>query len=113
MRKHYTGKERAELVDLVGGGLTTVAEAARQLGVTRSTAYSWMRGTANAGAGRSSARAGGTEAPLAKPTFVQLVRSGEASSVLVVRIGGAQIQVRGGFDAKLLRAVVEALGGTP
>jgi hypothetical protein len=34
-----------------------------------------------------------------------------ARSVLTVRVGGAYIELRRGFDQRLLREVVDALGG--
>jgi len=45
------------------------------------------------------------------PTFVRLVRAGDLATTVAVRIGGAEIQVRHGFDSDLLRAVVQALQG--
>jgi hypothetical protein len=43
------------------------------------------------------------------PTFVQLIRADDTGSVIEVRIGRTAIQVRRGFDAELLRAVIELL----
>jgi transposase-like protein len=111
MRKHYTGKQRTELVDMVRSGGTTVAEAAARLGVAPSTAYYWVRGTAT-GRGRRSRQAREAKATLlGQPTFVRVVSSGGVDAVMAVRVGAAEIQVRRNFDAELLRAVVEALGG--
>ncbi len=43
--------------------------------------------------------------------FVRLeVAPAEARGHLFVEVGGARVQVERGFDAKLLRAVVDALG---
>jgi len=41
---------------------------------------------------------------------VQVVRAVDLAATLAVRVGNAEVQVRRGFDADLLRAVVEALG---
>lgn len=43
--------------------------------------------------------------------FVRLeVARGERRDHLIVEVSGARVQVERGFDAKLLRAVVDALG---
>lgn len=96
MRKIYKRSERAELVAAVQRG-EPVPSAARRLGVTTSTAYAWMR------------RSEGSDP--APPTFIELVTAGTSSAALVVRVGTAEIEVRAGFDAGLLRAVVAALDG--
>jgi transposase-like protein len=106
MRKHYTSRQRSELVDLVTTGRATMSEAAARLGVTPSTAYYWMKRKRDAEAGfsrTSKARR------VAGPTFVRLVSSSEVQAAIAVRVGGAEVQVRRDFDADLLRAVVEAL----
>jgi transposase-like protein len=114
MRRHYTGEQRSELIDLVATGRATVSAAAKRLGVTASTAYYWMK---QAGAGRPRRRAtvrharSGTRQPLVSPTFARLVRAGDLASTIAVRVGGAEVEVRRGFDADLLRAVVQALRG--
>lgn len=104
MRRRYTDEERSTLVGLVTERRATVAEAARQLGVTGSTAYHWMKRAAEAPKERRN-RAG------AAPAFVQVVRATELGVTMAVRVGRAEVQVGRGFDAELLRAVVEALGG--
>ena len=86
------------------GGRATVAEAARQVGVTASTAYHWLKRT-----GEASRR--GRRGAAAPPTFVQVVRAAEVAATIAVRVGRAEVQVGRGFDAVLLRAVVEALRG--
>ena len=113
MRKRYTGEQRSALVDLVTAGRATVSEAAAQMGVTASTAYNWMKQAAAA-----PMRQGAEQRALSRrrrrlvpPTFVQLVRTGDLAATIDVRIGSAEVQVRRGFDADLLRAVVEALRG--
>lgn len=111
MRKRYTGKQRAELVDLVRSG-ATVAEAARRLGVTPSSAYLWMKNPTTAGAGQSAGRSRAPSAPLlGEPTFVRVVPSDGIAGTITVRVGAAEIHVRRDFNAEFLRAVVEALGG--
>lgn len=88
-----------------------MVEAAARLGVSLSTAYSWTRGAAPvvSGAGPRRARAAEVLSP-AGPTFVQVVPS-RAATPMSVKVGAAEIQVRRGFDADLLRAIIEALGG--
>ncbi|MBA3844480.1 MAG: transposase [Actinobacteria bacterium] len=114
MRRRYTGEQRSALVDLVRAGRATVSEAAVRAGVTKSTAYGWMQ---QAAAGRGNRRnaesrgGAGRTRPMAPPTFVRLVRAGDLVTTVAVRIGGAEIEVRRGFDADLLRAVVQALQG--
>ncbi|HEX4116478.1 MAG TPA: transposase [Solirubrobacteraceae bacterium] len=114
MRKRYTGEQRRALVDLVTDGRATVSEAAARLGVTASTAYLWVKQAAAAAPRRRGAekrdpsRSG---AQLVPPTFVQLVRDGDVAAPIAVRVGNAEVQVRRGFDADLLRAVVQALEG--
>lgn len=112
MRRRYTGEQRSDLIDLVTTEGATVAEAAKRLGVTASTAYHWMKQAgAEAPGRRSTERHGLWTRPPVSPTFVRLVRAGDLAATIAVRIGGAEIEVRRGFDADLLRAVVQALGG--
>ena len=75
-----------------------MAEAASRLGVTLSTAYKWRRDAATTAT--------------AAPTFVRVVRHREIeAAAIVVRVAGAEVEVRRDFDAELLREVVEALRG--
>ena len=114
MRRHYTGEERSELIELVTTGQTTVAGAAKRLGVTASTAYHWVKEAGAGPPGRRSAERQGLSRktmPPISPTFVRLVRAGDLAARIAVRIGGAEVEVQRGFDAELLRAVVEALRG--
>jgi transposase-like protein len=114
MRRHYTGKQRSALVDLVTTGRATVMEAAGQLGVTASTAYYWIK---QAGAGAPRRKGGAPRAlprrnrALVPTTFVQVVRARDLAARITVRVGRAEVQVQRGFDAELLRAVVNALPG--
>ena len=80
----------------------TVREAAEHVGVTLSTACKWMR-DASLEPSRGLARS--------TPTFVRVLPSREADMAISVRVGVAEIQVRRDFDADVLRAVVQALGG--
>jgi transposase-like protein len=114
MRRRYTHEQRCELIDLVTEGGATVPEAAARLEVPHSTAYKWLRNTtarpARAGKAARAARSAG-ELAATPSTFVQLVRAGEVSPMITVQISGAAIEVRRGFDAAVLRSVVEALRG--
>jgi hypothetical protein len=44
--------------------------------------------------------------------MARVVRAARPASCLTVRVGGANIEVRTGFDRTLLRELVDALGGT-
>jgi len=80
--------------------------------VLPSTAYNWMRRERATVRGLQAHRSPTPEGrPVAEPTFVRLVPSSEVQAAIAVRVGGAEIRVRRDFDADLLRAVVEALGG--
>lgn len=105
MRKQYTADKRAQLVELVTSRGMTIAAAAAQLGVHSSTASYWVRGA------KASHRRAAPAAPSTEPsqTFVQLVKASAAPSALEIRLGRIAIRVQPGFDASLLRAVVEAL----
>jgi transposase-like protein len=89
---------RGELIQAVRRG-AAVATAAGRVGVPLSTAYQWVR----------AAKAEAAPAP----TFVEVVAERSTRSTIRVRIGAAEIEVRAGFDARLLREVVDALGGEP
>src|SRR4051794_12400568 len=109
MRRDYTAEQRAELIDNVAAGHETVVEAATRLGVAESTAYAWVRRAGPKTRRRDLASRLRKTAAVAAPTFVQLVRTGGPDGLLEVQIGAASLQVRRGFDAELLRAVVAAL----
>lgn len=109
MRKSYTRAERGELIAAVTMRGEPVAAAAARLGVGVATAYDWVRAAKGRGRGSPKRRRdGGDQGP--QPTFARLVPAG-AGTPLVVRAGGAKIEVRAGFDGALLRAVVAALHG--
>ena len=115
MGRQYTGEQRSELVELVTAGQSTLPGAAARLGVPYSTASYWVRKASKpnqAGKTTRTHRLAKTRA-ITAPAFLQLVRPGDIGAMLEVRVGGAEIHVRRGFDGQLLRAVVEALrGGT-
>jgi transposase-like protein len=105
MRRHYTEKQRGQLIDLVASG-RSVTEAAAQLGIGRSTASYWVRrAEAKAREVRQRDARAGTDQ---RPPFVRLVREREVGSV-EIRVGGATLRVTSGFDAELLRAIVATL----
>lgn len=112
MRRQYTAEERREFIDLVTTGRATISEAAARLGVPPSTAYYWARkAAAQPRPTRKPTRALVPAKPpsASPPPFVQLIRASDTGAVIEVRIGGTAIQVRPGFDAELLRAVIELL----
>lgn len=61
---------------------------------------------------RSAVRRVGTTGTTPKVELVPVVVSKVGPAPLWVEIGGARVEVRGGFDAALLRDVVVALRGT-
>jgi transposase-like protein len=113
MRRHYTAEKRAQLVELVTSTGATIAAAAAELDVQKSTASYWVR-TARKPArrarrSRSATPATPSTARTAEPTFARLVRGSVAAHSIEVWTGKVAIRVRPGFDAELLRAVVAAL----
>ena len=48
-----------------------------------------------------------------RPTFVEVVheRAERERTTILVRVGVAEIEVRAGFDVRLLRELADALGG--
>ena len=109
MRKRYTRSEHDELLHAVRTQGEPVAVAAARLGVVVSTAYNWVRDAGKA----TRVDKAGAPAASARPTFVELVPVPRrpADGPLIVRVGAAEVVVPMGFDAALLRAVVDALGG--
>jgi transposase-like protein len=87
---------RGELIRAVQQRGEAVSVAAARMGVPVSTAYHWMRVA---------------KALPPAPTFVEVLAERATRSGMLIRIGSAEIEVREGFDARLLREVVEALGG--
>jgi len=113
MRRQYTAEKRAELVELVTSTGATIAAAAAELDVQKSTASYWVRKarkpTRRARRSRSATPTTASTASAAEPTFARLVRGSETASSIEVWAGKIAIRVRPGFDAELLRAVVAAL----
>jgi transposase-like protein len=110
MRRHYTAEKRAQLVELVTSTGATIAAAATELGVQKSTASYWVRkATKPTRRARRSRAATRVTASAAEPTFARLVRGSEIVPSIEVLAGKVAIRVRPGFDAELLRAVVAAL----
>ena len=99
MPKHYTPSQRTELIRSVTTQHAPVRAAASRLGVTESTAYRWLRDEG----------ARPTPAASRPPTFARLVPAAAMEARLHLRIGEVEVDVRPGFDAALLRAVVAAL----
>ena len=110
MRRQYTAEQRREFIDLVTAG-ATISEAATRVGVPPSTAYYWARKAAAQPRPRKATRAlvPAKRPSASPPPFVQLIRASDTGAVIKVRIGRTVIQVRRGFDAELLRAVIELL----
>src|SRR4051812_2022602 len=108
MRRHYTAEKRAQLVELVTSTGITIAAAAAQFDVHSSTASYWVRqSTKTTGrARRAIVPAKASAATSGAPGFARLVRTSETSAI-EVWTGGVAIRVSTGFDAALLRAVVE------
>lgn len=92
-------EERSALIRAVTKRGETVAVAAARLGIPVSTAHRWMRIAMDA------------PRPAAPPTFIEVVAERGPAPAIVVRVGVAEIEVRPGFDARLLREVADALGG--
>ena len=123
MRNSYQQSERAALTRAVRGG-ESVAAAATRLGVGMSTAYRWVRTapptptrpprTTTTKSPTPTPTPAPPPPPLAPaPTFVELVRQPAPARPpsLRLRVGAVEIDVAAGFDPRLLRAVVDALGG--
>ena len=101
MRKTYERNKHEELIRAVARRREPVRSAAARLGVSMSTAYRWVRATGGADAARG--------ATTAAAAFMELVPASARTAVLVVRVRAVEIEVRAGFDAPLLQAVVAAL----
>ena len=100
------------MTDLVTTGRLPISKAAARLGVPLSTAAYWARKAAKQAQNPAKA----TPAPKpakprsgSPPEFVQLIRAKDTGSVIEVRLGRTTIRLRPGFDAQLLRAVIEVL----
>ena len=104
MRRQYSAEKRAQLVELVTSTGTTIAAAAAELDVQKSTASYWVRKarkpTRRAGRSRSAAPATTSREIAAKPTFARMVRASETASSIEVWTGRIAIRVGPGFDAE-------------
>lgn len=94
-----------------------MAEAAARIGVSPGLAYSWLRAAersellpAKAGKRRQTGVTFARLVPAATATAVG-AETGAMTGGLEVRVGGAVIEVRAGFEPALLRAVVAVLLG--
>ena len=76
----------------------TVRVAAMRRGIPLSTAQRWVRLAAAA------------SSPTPKPRFVEAIVDRFEPATIRVRVGVAELEVRAGFDARLLREVAAALG---
>lgn len=98
MRREYTEVDRERLFLEAGKSGESLARCARRHGISVSTAYAWA-------SARKAVRG---------VTFARVVPQSEAlaqagGSGLTLRLGLLEIDVQQGFDAAVLRAVVEAL----
>jgi transposase-like protein len=96
----YTEAERERFLNEAAGAGESLSRFARRQGLNVSTAYMWSR----------------TRSAKRSVTFARVVRNSEApntsgTGAVTLRVGSAQIDVHLGFDAGLLRAIVEALSG--
>lgn len=87
------------MIRAVSQGGETVRSAAMRLGVPLSTAQRWLR------------IATAVSSPTPKPRFVEAVVDRVEAPTIRVRVGVAELEVRAGFDARLLREIAAALGG--
>ena len=95
MRKRHTSEERERLIAEVKATGETARAVAERMGICASSAYRWMKDTADPGA----------------PVFARVVQSRAVPrSALTVQVGRVAIRVETGFDADLLRGIVTALG---
>jgi transposase-like protein len=126
MRTQYTSEERSQLVALVMSEGVRVPDAAARLGVHDSTAYNWIKQAKAQAHAPPAVRARNAVPTASSATFVQLVRAGTAKTtrasqtttasscaapMIEVYVAGTTVRVVSGFDAALLRAVVDALRG--
>lgn len=100
MAKRGNGRREAFLLEYNQSG--RVEEAARRVGVGKSTGYAWIRELREAGAA--------TAKPLSFVELVPSARRSEASQPILLHVGSATIEVPRGFDAVHLQQIVAALG---
>jgi hypothetical protein len=96
MHRRYTTRQREQLIEAVRSSGEPVKAVAERMGVSLSAAYLWMR------AGKRPK----------SPPFARVVREPlTQKSSMIIDVGGVVIRVDAGFDAVLLREVIEALKG--
>ena len=95
MVKRYGPRARQRLIAAVRKSGEPIKVVAKRHGVAVSTAYLWMN--------RARREQGTAFARVVPSTTPRLAR-------LVIEVGGVAIRIDEGFDAKLLRDVVSALG---
>jgi len=88
---------KAQFFKLLKEG-TSVAAAAREVGVHHSVAYYWVK------------KARKTEVPVAV-RFVELKPAAAVNSSLELAVGKVTIRIESGFDGALLREAIAALSG--
>lgn len=100
-RKFIESDKQRYLAELKESG-ETPWRFARQAGISPGTLYRWMK----------------TPPTQPTPRFARLVRerrpaeaNAQAPSGVSVRVGEARVEIESGFDAELLRAVINALSG--
>jgi hypothetical protein len=103
--------ERSELIQAVREGGETLRAAAARLAVPVSTAQRWMRIAASESPTPTTPTTPTVSKRTPKPRFVEAVVERTESCAIRVCVGVAEIEVRTGFDATLLREVAAALGG--
>lgn len=96
------------LTRFAGSGLSAAQFCARE-GVSLPSFYSWKRRLAAGAAGAAGRRA----AAASGPRLVPVRLAGPGSAVELVLPGGAVLRLMPGCDLPFVRALVEALGGTP
>jgi transposase-like protein len=96
MAKRYTERDRSRfLTELTRSG-DRVYVVAERLGISVSTGFRWKKEA---------------DASADAPVFARLVREPPLEASLTLDVGGARLHIGPGFDADLLRAVVQALRG--
>jgi transposase-like protein len=96
MAKRYTERDRSRFLTELRRSGDPVHVVAERLGLSVSTAFRWKKDA---------------DASADAPVFARLVREPRLEASLTLDVGGVRVQVRPGFDADLLREVVQALGG--
>ena len=99
MTTRRTRSERAEIVRAYRASKQTAYRFSQDQGVSASSLARWIAEVQEQGDERAGVDVVRLEVARAEPR-----------DHLVVEVGGARVQVERGFDAKLLRAVVDALG---